>query len=316
MPSIKEALLKQEELWLSEENDTDEWYEEGLQIYEKLSRVDHFNFARYNKQRANLLLEQARHEKLLHGNMHRAESLLKRVIDLEPNHPEIYYRLAFINAHHRKWEAILFYANESLDYGLSVVEEIKISALMGYAYKQIGLRHRGKEQFEHAEGLDDKREWTLFIEKYKDMAGERRSFTRQQREERDESIDTALQKTHENLCCILTLYSSHNCLVTSENEVSLSLKEAELLSFLALNEEGFVSKSQILHHVWPELSLDNPNSTVVKRNISSLRTKLSQAFKGYLGKELIRFEENGYKLVLPVPLQVFKGVDPRRLSCR
>lgn len=86
--------------------------------------------------------------------------------------------------------------------------------------------------------LTFQREWVLFIEKYKDIADERRSSTRQQREEREASLETALQRTHENICCILTLYSSHNCLVTGEEEVSLSLKEAELLSFLALNEGG------------------------------------------------------------------------------
>ena len=316
MPSIKETLLKQEELWLSEENDSDEWYEKGLQLYEKLRRVDHFNFARYNKQQATLLLEQARHEKLLRGNMSRAESLLKSVIDLEPDHPEIYYRLAFINAHHRKWEAVLFYANEALEYGISVDEEIKLSALMGCAYRKINLHRRSKEQFEHAETLDNKKEWVLFIKKYKDMGDERPFPTRQHRDEREASLEIALQNTRVNACCILTLYSSHNCLTTSGNEVSLSLKEAELLAFLALNEGSFVSNSKILHHVWPELALENPYSTVVKRNISSLRAKLAQAFDDHLGKQLIQFVENGYKLVLPVPLEVFKGIDSRRLSCR
>lgn len=157
MLTNKELLLEIEELWLSKEDDTDEWYEEGIQLYEKLGKVDSFNFAHYNKQRANLLLEKARNEKMHHGNMNQAESLLKRVIDLEPGHSEIYYRLAFINAHHEKWEAVLFYANEALEYRLSLDEEIKLSALMGCAYRKIKLHHRGKEQFEHAEALDVKK---------------------------------------------------------------------------------------------------------------------------------------------------------------
>lgn len=192
MLTNKELLLEKEDLWLSKEDDSDEWYEEGIRIYEVLSKVDSFNFAHYNKQQANLLLEKARNEKMHHGNMNRAESLLKRVIDLEPGHWEIYYRLAFINAHHEKWEAVLFYANEALKYKLSEKEKIKLSALMGCAYKKIKLHYRGKEQFEHAEELDVKNEWTLFIEKYKDLADERRTITRQQREEREESFETAL----------------------------------------------------------------------------------------------------------------------------
>lgn len=316
MLTKKELLLEKEDLWLSKEDDSDEWYEEGIRIYELLSKVDSFNFAHYNKQQANLLLEKARNEKMHHGNMNRAESLLKRVIDLEPGHSEVYYRLAFINAHHEKWEAVLFYANEALDCGLSENEEIKLSALMGCAYRKIKLHHRGKEQFEHAEALDVKNEWTLFIGKYRDLANERRAITRQQREEREESLEEALEKTRENMCCILTLHTSYNALITSDTEVSLNPKEAELFFFMAMNREGFVSKSKILDHVWPELLLDNPNSTVVKRNVSSLRRKLSEAFESHLGLEFIRFEDNGYKLYLPVSIQVFKGVDSRRISCR
>ena len=153
MLTKKELLLEKEDLWLSKEDDSDEWYEEGIRIYELLSKVDSFNFAHYNKQQANLLLEKARNEKMHHGNMNRAESLLKRVIDLEPTHSEIYYRLAFINAHHEKWEAVLFYANEALEYRLSLDEEIKLSALMGCAYKKIKLHHRGKEQFENCRNI-------------------------------------------------------------------------------------------------------------------------------------------------------------------
>ena len=312
MPLTKETLLKMEEMWLSEENDTDEWYEEGLKLYKQLSYRDHFNFALYNKKQVDLLLGQARNEKLLHGNMHRAEGLLKRVIDVDPNHSEIYYRLAFINVHFKKWEAVLFYANEALEYGLSLDEEIKISALMGYSYSQIGLRRRGKEQFEHAEKLDDKEEWTLFIQKYRSLADERRILTKQQREEKNESFEIARQKTRENLCFILNLYSNQNCFITSEHEVSLNPKEAELLSFLSLNKDSVVSKAKILNNIWPEL---DSNSTVVKRNISSLRTKLSQAFDGVSGTDIIQFEKSGYKLSLPLPLQIFKGVNPRQSSC-
>ncbi|MCM3723964.1 winged helix-turn-helix domain-containing protein [Solibacillus isronensis] len=316
MLTKKELLLEKEDLWLSKEEDSDEWYEEGIQLYEKLSKVDSFNFAHYNKQQANLLLEKARNEKMHHGNMNRAESLLKRVIDLEPTHSEIYYRLAFINGDHEKWEAVLFYANEAFKYKLSEKEKIKLFALMGCAYKKIKLHHRGKEQFEHAEALDVKSEWTLFIEKYRNLADERRVISRQKREEREECLEEALQKTRENMCCILTLHTSYNALITSDTEVSLNPKEAELLSFLVLNETAFVSKSLILDYVWPEIALDNPNSTVVKRNISSLRRKLSQAFEILSGTDFIKFEENGYKLILSVPLQVFKGVDYRRISCR
>lgn len=40
MLTNKELLPEKEELWLSKEDDSDEWYEEGIQLYEKLSKVD------------------------------------------------------------------------------------------------------------------------------------------------------------------------------------------------------------------------------------------------------------------------------------
>lgn len=312
MPLTKDALLKTEKIWLSEENDTDEWYEQGLKLYKQLSNIDHFNFALYNQKQVDLLLGQARNEKILHGNMNRAERLLKRVIDVNPNHSEIYYRLAFINVHFKKWEAVLFYANEALDYGITLEEEIKISALMGYAYCQIGLRRRGKEQFEHAERLDDTKEWTLFIQKYRELADERRILTKQQRENNNESVEIALQKMRENLCYILNLYLNQNRFITNENDVRLSPKEAELLSFLAVNKDRVVSTAKILTNIWPEL---NSNSTVVKRTISDLRKKLSKVFNGLSGTDIIQSDEFGYKLTLPLPVQMVKGVNLKTLSC-
>ncbi|MFJ8104146.1 hypothetical protein [Lysinibacillus sp. NPDC096212] len=140
----------------------------------------------------------------------------------------------------------MFYANEALEQGISEEEEIKLSALMGCAYSKISLVRRAKEQFDHAESLDKNKEWSLFIEKYKELSNERRALTKQQREEKDDSINIALEKMHESLCCILNLYSHHNCLITRENEIKLSLKEAELLAFLLKNQEQPISSQKIL----------------------------------------------------------------------
>ncbi|WP_312755875.1 hypothetical protein [Rummeliibacillus suwonensis] len=148
--SLTQQLREREKTWQANSEDTDGWYEEGINLYQQLLRIDPFNYSDYNKKLANLMLEKARNEKMLHGNMLTAERLLKRVIDIEPDCSEIYYRLAFINAYTKKWEAVLFYANEAIDLGISLYEEIKLSALMGCAYTQIGLKRRGKEQFEHA----------------------------------------------------------------------------------------------------------------------------------------------------------------------
>jgi len=313
----KEELLDMLSIWQAKPIDTEDWYQKGIDLYTQLCQVDSFDKAKYNKNLANLHLEQARNEKMLHGNISTAERLLKKVIDIEPDHSEIYYRLAFINEYSKKWEAILFYANEAINQGITVEEEIKLSALMGYAYIQIGLKRHGKELFEHATTLDTNKEYVLFIEHYKDLAAHRLPTRRQQREEKNESIEVALEHTRENLCCILSVYSHNDCLITSTNEVSLTPKEAELLAFLVQNNGQPISPSKVLSDIWPEIAINKSNSTVVKRNISSLRSKCAKAFEAdYNPKELIPFEQGGYLLKFPVKVEIFKGVDFRRLSCR
>ena len=314
MPLTKEKLLKMVDIWQVNVDDTEEWYQEGINLYKQLCRIDPFYIANYNKNLVNLLLEQARNEKMLQGNIRTAERLLKEVIDIEPEHSEIYYRLAFINEHSKKWEAILFYANEAINQGITLDEEIKLSALMGYAYIQIGLKRHGKELFEHATKLDTDKEWSMFIENYKDLANQRIPLNRNQREERDKSIEVALQQARENLCCILNVYSNNNCLITSTNEISLEPKEAELLAFLVENNGKSVTKEKILNHIWPELA--NPKSTAVKRTMSTLRTKCAKAFEVNCNQNLIPYEQNGYSLKFPVKVEILKGVDFRRLSCR
>lgn len=317
MPLTKEKLLESVDIWQVNTDDTEEWYQKGINLYRELRHIDPFNYIDYSTKLANLMIEQARSEKMLHGNIRTAEKLLKEVIDIEPEHSEIFYRLAFINEHSKKWEAVLFYANEALNQGITLDEEIKLSALMGYAYIQIGLKRHGKELFEHALSLDTNKEWTLFIENYKELSNQRIPLNRKQQKESDKSIEVALQYTRENLCCILSAYSNYNCLITSSNEISLDSKEAELLAFLVQNSDQPVTRFKILSHIWPELAKDNPKTNVVKRNIYSLRKKCEGAFETiYNPKELIAFEQNGYHLKFPVKVEVFKGVDFRRLSCR
>lgn len=310
---IKE-LLEQEQVWLDKERN-EEWYIEGIELYKQLKRADVFNQAKYNLEHANLLLEYARNEKMSEGNMRNAEKLLKNIINLNPEEAEIYYRLAFINAHFKKWEAVLFYANEAIEYGISEAEEIKLSALMGCAYRQIGLVRKGKELIEHAYKLDKEKEWILFIEHYDELSDKFVKFHVSTQRSKEDQFSIVLEETRKNLCCILSLYSRFNFLIVEYKEIQLSLKEAELLELLIKFNGGIVSNHQILNHIWPEVVISNPNSTVVKRTISPLRMKLSEGFIGYRGNDLIYFENGGYRLNLPKEIKIFKGIDYRRLSC-
>ena len=85
--------------------------------------------------------------------------------------------------------------------------------------------------------------------------------------------------------------------------------------FYLKNQEQPISSKKILIHLWPDIALGNPNSTIVKRYISSLRKSLSLAFSEYSGNDLIRFEQSGYKIYLPIEVLVFKGVNFALLTC-
>lgn len=308
---LKIKLLEKEAIWLLDESHHEEWYEEGINLYSQLIHFDPFNQAHYTNQLANLYLEKAIDEKMYHGNIRTAEQLLMRVIDLDPNHSQIYYRLAFINEHYKKWEAVIFYANEAFEYGVSEEEEIKLSALMGYAYRNIGLINRAKDQFEHAKQLDAERDWYLFIEHYEELV-KRRQQRRTLTHDEDISLERTLQSLREDFCYVLNFYSNKNVLITIDFEIKLTLKEAELLAFLIKQDDQAVSNATLLQHIWPELAISNPKSSVVKKTIRELRIKLSD----HSLVSFIATESHGYKLNSPREVKIVQGMNFQRLSCK
>ncbi|MER2262777.1 MAG: helix-turn-helix domain-containing protein [Psychrobacillus sp.] len=309
---LKVRLLEDQNDWQSIEGRDELWFEQGIKLYERLIQLDPFNLAYYTNQLVNLYLESAINEKIYRGNILRAERLLKKVIDIDPEHAQIYYRLAFINEYFEKWEAVLFYANEALDYGISEEEEVKLSALMAYAYRRLGLVKRSRDQFKYARELDKDKEWFLFIEHYEELGNKRLKNSNKRLQTEKDNIEILLQRKRENLCYILSLYSNQNMFIAADTEIDLTMKEAELLAFLAKQEGNVTSSYSILQHIWPELALNNPTSSVVKKTIHELRKKFADSQLGLV----INTESPGYLLSSSTKIEIIQGVNFNRLSCR
>lgn len=308
---LKVRALGDQNDWYSTEARDELWFDQGIKLYERLIQLDPFNLAYYTNQLVNLYLESAVNEKMYHGNIMTAERLLKKVIDIDPEHAQIYYRLAFINDHLKKWEAVLFYANEALDYGISEEEEVKLSSLMAYAYGRLGLAKRSREQFKYARELDKDKEWLLFIEHYEELGNKRLKNSNKRLQTEKDNIQILLQRKRENLSYILSLYSNRNVLIAADTEINLRMKEAELLAFLVKQEGNVTSSDSILQHIWPELALNNPTSSVVKKTIRELRKKFADSQLGLV----INTESPGYLLSSSIKIEIVQGVNFNRLSC-
>ncbi|MEK4246583.1 winged helix-turn-helix domain-containing protein [Psychrobacillus sp. FSL K6-2684] len=309
---LKVRLLENQNDWQSLEVRDELWFEQGIKLYERLIQLDSYNLAYYTNQLVHLYLESAINEKIYHGNILRADRLLKKVIDLDPEHAQIYYRLAFINEHFKKWEAVLFYANEALDYGISEEEEVKLSSLMAYAYRKLGLVKRSRDQFKYAKELDKEKVWYLFIEHYEELGKKTLKSNSKGLQTGQDNIERLLQRKRENLCYILSFYSNRNMLIADDSEIPLTLKEAELLAFLTKQEGKLISSARILEHIWPELAINNPTSSVVKKTIRGLRKK----FTDYNLELVIDTESPGYQLSSSIKIEIVQGVNFDRLSCR
>ena len=89
----------------------------------------------------------------------------------------------------------------------------------------------------------------------------------------------------------ISLSPSRRLVLVNDKEIKLAKKEFELLRYLMTNKGCYLTHSQLLRKVWGNNYNDDG---VLRRTMSSLRTKLSKASP----KEFIKLERDiGYKFV-------------------
>lgn len=67
----------------------------------------------------------------------------------------------------------------------------------------------------------------------------------------------------------------HRVVRFQEQEITLYKKEFDILSFLLLNKNRPLSRSQLYEHVWGDLSFPNSDSNYIDVHIKNIRKKLS-----------------------------------------
>lgn len=81
-----------------------------------------------------------------------------------------------------------------------------------------------------------------------------------------------------------------------EDEIILYRKEFDILSYLLLNRNRPLSRSQLYEHVWGDLSFPNTDSNYIDVHIKNIRKKLS----GYAPIDWLQSVRGiGYKIVSP-----------------
>lgn len=143
----REELLEAELEWEKQEEDIDlfAWWEQGIELYRKLSRLEPKN-ERYKIQQANLLLKAGGDLKIRQSNFSRARRLFHELIRMEPEHAIAHYRLGFLWYYEQDWEKSIRYLKRALELKpakssqqINREQEMKALCYLAKAYQKLSL---------------------------------------------------------------------------------------------------------------------------------------------------------------------------------
>jgi len=282
----KEELLDWEDHWLDREclNEGDErnaWLEEGIDLYKQLIQLDPKE-PRYAITLADLYLQWGRDEKIRRGNYHNAYRILRKATIYAPTKPDAFYHLSFIFANEeRKWEAVLFYGKEALEKGIDGSKRIKLLCNVALGYARLGYIQKATGYIKEAYDLDKMGEHGWFIELYIDRMkkkGTEPILLKEPKEKRKtvsrRDANQVKEDAMEGKCVVLDLAQDEKYFYGYNDAVRLERKEAQILGYLMDHEMTSCSKHSIEQAIWHDRPVSN---STVKRYISSLRRKLTQA---------------------------------------
>lgn len=318
----KEEILELEQDWSNREIvveglERQDWLNDGIKLYRKFLKIKGFDAkdqVKFRTKLANLYLAFGRDEKIRMANFQKASTYLFEAARYDPENPLPYYHLAFLMENlqdpQRKWEAIGFYAKESLEKGIAGVRKIKLLALLGMAYGKIGLSAQGDQYFKEATQLDEDGYYKVVIERYSLESKKSKglffitgSYTFTNfitTQDYDDYHDQAL----DGKCCILDLTKEQYCFIGDKDTVPLANKEAELLAFL-IEQKAPCPKRKIESYIWEDQDV---TGSTVKKYISTLRKKISECMKECeTDRKLIETTQLGYQWNSQIPTYVIRS---------
>jgi tetratricopeptide (TPR) repeat protein len=313
-----DQLLDLEDHWMNREiieegEARNAWIEEGIDLYKKFLHVDRKNH-RYSIMLADLYLKLGRDAKMRQGNRLSAYETLRRATLYSSATPDAFYHLSFLLANeNRKWEAVVFYGKEAMEIGIAGPKRIKLLCNLGLGYSRLGYSQKGMELIDEAKRLDEKGEYEWFIELYWDQINLRikepiilkgPNEKRKSVSKRDSNI--LKEEAMDGKCVVLDLTANEKYFYGISDSVRLEPKQAELLGYLIDHQKQACPKKEIEDAIWLD---DEVGPTTVKRYISGIRGKLSQAMgieRNTVENSVLLTAFGGYEWKASIPAYVLR----------
>lgn len=276
----KELLEKEEEWWEWEDETNFMWLDEGVEIFQRLSRVNQ-NEVRYREILAYLLLKQGEDLKLRQRSYDRAIMSFRQLVRIHPENARAYYRLGFLYFYQEEWLKSIDSFQQSLSRHprqpsnqLNKEQQIKAHYYILKATQIIMNQTLGKVEEIPSQDLELFEEIKHLMEEMKDTArGEEKPY---QMIVNGKEFSEISEREYEKLTDI---FENKNILILNQRslndttfalngrEVTIPGTQVPLLEFLMRHPEG-VKKEDIIQRMFRQSK--NPDAAL-RRMISRLR---------------------------------------------
>lgn len=308
-----EELLEYESDWLDREDESSQsWINEGVKLYEYLSRANR-NELRYRETLLNLLLLQGEDLKLQHHAYKKAKRSFQTIIEIDPEHSKAYYRLGFLYFYENEWvkamdafQQALKTSSRSVRKGLDSKQQLNAQYYI-LKLAQIVLNETLNIVEEMPpEDLESFGEMKFLLDELKMMRGKVDKpylmiVNGVEYKEITEREYWKLSDPFENEeCFILNIRSFKDGSISfNEKEHTISPKEMALLEIFMRNPEGVDREdlTRMLYRYNP-----NPNRSL-RQLITRLRNRLTQLSPIVQCIETI---DHGYRWNSPFEYRLFK----------
>ncbi|WP_029099848.1 helix-turn-helix domain-containing protein [Brevibacillus thermoruber] len=314
-----EELLEEELIWERQEDEIDlfTWWQKGIELYRKLSRLDRDN-KRFKIQLANLLLKAGGDLKMRQHNFNQALGLFRELIWMEPEHAIAHYRLGFLYYYKQDWRKSIHHFERALrarpaerSHQIHREQEMKALCYLAKAYQKLSLSifEKANEMFEAesdpavADAVDP------FIEETRrDLYsyGESKPYVMVTQDQtlflhEDEVLRYQSEELAANEVRLDFLGEEIYLIFPSHVRIKLSEQLGKLLRFLMENKRP-VSAQTIRENIFP----DSRSESIVRRTIQRLRDALDHP---RLPVDLILTTISGYQWNWPGEFTIFYRKD-------
>ncbi|WP_307322299.1 winged helix-turn-helix domain-containing protein [Evansella vedderi] len=309
----EEELLELESEWWEREDESNlSWINEGVHLFENLSRKNQRDI-NYREMLAYLLLQQGEDMKLRQHAYEKALRVIQRVVRLDTDNARAYYRLGFLYFYKEAWALSIDSFQQALNCRplasrnrLEKEQEMKAHHYIMKGAQMILNESLQKVSTIPSSDLELFGEIKLLMEELKEGLGEREKpyvLTVNGKEQRylTEKEYEELSDPYENENCLIfnQLHIQNTLILLNDQDIQITPKYVTLLELIMQHPEG-ISVEAILQRKFRNSK--NPQNNL-RRAIGRLRQRLEPIDPH---RELIQTVDGGYKWNCQREYRMFK----------